>query len=225
MGIQERKGREKEHRREEILNAAQKVFFEKGLQATTMDEIAEAAELSKGTLYLYYKSKEDLYLAVMVRGMETMREMFAQAADSVHPTVEQIRAIGEAYYDFFKRQRHYFRMLNFFQHPEFHKQVSKEMSAACSTEQQKIWKLVIDILERGITEGVFRTDLNPPEMAVMLWLTSTAILVRMDNQAETFESRMNVNLLQLYRKSSDLLLESLMTQEAKQKFGLAVFGR
>ena len=57
MGIHERKEREKEHRRDEILNAAQKVFFEKGLQSATMDEIAEAAELSKGTLYLYYGSK------------------------------------------------------------------------------------------------------------------------------------------------------------------------
>ena len=60
MGTHERKEREKEHRREEILAAAQAVFFEKGLQNSTMDEIAERAELSKGTLYLYYKSKEDL---------------------------------------------------------------------------------------------------------------------------------------------------------------------
>lgn len=67
MGIQERKEREKESRKEEIINAAQKIFFEKGLPAATMDEIAEAAELSKGTLYLYYKSKEDLYLAVTMR--------------------------------------------------------------------------------------------------------------------------------------------------------------
>jgi TetR/AcrR family transcriptional regulator len=71
MGITERKEREKEHRKEEIIDAAQKVFFEKGLLLTTMDEIAEIAELSKGTLYLYYKSKENLYLAVMMRGTET----------------------------------------------------------------------------------------------------------------------------------------------------------
>jgi TetR/AcrR family transcriptional regulator len=55
MGIVERKEREKEHRKEEILDAAQKVFFERGLVTATMDEIAETAELSKGTLYLYYK--------------------------------------------------------------------------------------------------------------------------------------------------------------------------
>lgn len=75
MGIHERKEREKEQRKEEILDAAQRIFFEKGLLAATMDEIAEAAELSKGTLYLYYSSKEDIYLAVMMRGMKTLHEM------------------------------------------------------------------------------------------------------------------------------------------------------
>jgi hypothetical protein len=109
-------------------------------------------------------------------------------------------------------------MLNFFQHPEFHKQVSREMSEACSQEQQKIWKLVIDILERGMREGVFRMDLSSSEIAVMLWLTSTALLVRMDNQAELFESQMNVNLRELYRKSNELLLESIMTEKAKQRY-------
>ena len=72
MGIVERKEREKEHRREEIIDAAQRIFFQKGLSAATMDEIAEAAELSKGTLYLYYNSKEDLYLSVMLRGMDIL---------------------------------------------------------------------------------------------------------------------------------------------------------
>ena len=49
-----------------------KCFFNKGLPTATMDEIADAAELSKGTLYLYYKSKEDLYLGVMIRGMQAL---------------------------------------------------------------------------------------------------------------------------------------------------------
>lgn len=222
MGTLERKEREKEHRREEILNAAHRVFFQKGLQAATMDEIAEAAELSKGTLYLYYKSKEDLYLAVMVRGIETLREMFMQATATDRPTVEQVRNLAGAYFEFFEKQRNYFRMFNFFEHPEFHKQVSKEMLDACSLEQQQIWKLVIDILERGINEGAFRNDLNPAEIAIILWLTSTAILVRIDTQADRFESRMNVNLRELYRKSSDLLLESIMTENAKQRYRLAV---
>ena len=64
MGIAERKERERQKRWEDIVAAAEKVFFSKGFVRSTMEEIAEAAELSKGTLYLYFKSKEDLHMVV-----------------------------------------------------------------------------------------------------------------------------------------------------------------
>ena len=58
MGIQERKEREKLQRREDIIDAAEKVFFKKDLDSATMDDVANEAELSKGTLYIYFKSKK-----------------------------------------------------------------------------------------------------------------------------------------------------------------------
>ena len=64
MGIQERKERERERRRQQIIVAAKKVFSEKGFNKATMDDIAGEAELSPGTLYLYFKNKEELYLVV-----------------------------------------------------------------------------------------------------------------------------------------------------------------
>lgn len=216
MGTQERKEREKEHRREEILNAAQKVFFEKGLQAATMDDIAEVAELSKGTLYLYHRSKEDLYLTVMVRGMETLYRMFAEAISSDRPTMEHLTRLSETYYEFFDKERNYFRMMNFFLHPEFHKQVTSEMLDACTVENQRIWALVIDLLEKGVTEGLLRQELDSAATAAFLWLSLTAILVRLDAQYEGFKKQLNVDLKELYRKSTVLLLESIMTEEAKQ---------
>ncbi len=57
MGIKERRIREKEHRQNEILKAAQTLFFEQGFAATSMNQIAKAAELSKGALYLYFRNK------------------------------------------------------------------------------------------------------------------------------------------------------------------------
>jgi TetR/AcrR family transcriptional regulator len=219
VGTQERKEREKEHRREEILNAAQSVFFGKGLQAATMDEIAEAAELSKGTLYLYYKSKEDLYLAVMVRGMETLYGMFMDTISTDRPTIDQLKSLSETYFEFFNRERNYFRMMNFFLHPEFHKQVSREMLDACTVENQRTWNLVIDLLERGVTQGILRRELTSAETAAFLWLSLTAILVRLDTQYEEFKKQLNVDLRELYRKSSSVLLESIMIPEVKQATG------
>ena len=60
MGIRERKEREKERRRQQITVAAKKVFSDKGFNRATMDDIANEAELSPGTLYLYFKNKEEL---------------------------------------------------------------------------------------------------------------------------------------------------------------------
>ena len=57
MGVAERRQREKEERRSCIVAAAEAVFLEKGLDVATMDEIAARAEVSKGTLYLYFKEK------------------------------------------------------------------------------------------------------------------------------------------------------------------------
>lgn len=216
MGIIERKEREKEHRREEILNAAQRVFFEKGLQAATMDEIAEAAELSKGTLYLYHKSKEDLYLGVMIRGMDILYNMFLEVTSTNEPTVVKIKHVGDAYYRYFKEHRNFFRMFYFFQNPLFHTQVSEEMMTHCESGNQKIWKLVTSLIQQGIDEGSIRSDLSAVECAMILWSNSNGIMIRIDTQEEYFRNVMGVNLEEVMQKSTALLFESLLTDSARQ---------
>lgn len=58
--------KEKEIRIQEIERAAKKVFFKKGYQKSSIDEIAKKADISKGTIYLYFKNKEDLYMSLML---------------------------------------------------------------------------------------------------------------------------------------------------------------
>ena len=67
MGIQERKERERERRRQQIIVAAKRIFKDKGFGRATMEDIAKEAELSPGTLYLYFKNKEDLYASLSLR--------------------------------------------------------------------------------------------------------------------------------------------------------------
>jgi TetR/AcrR family transcriptional regulator len=151
MGIQERKEREKEQRREDILNAAEKVFWEKGLAPATMDEIAEKAELGKSTLYLYYKSKEDLYLAVTMRGGDIMVQMFEQATSTGEPTVKLIWNLGEAYYEYFRQYRNYFRMYYFLENAQLHSQTKRSgrsSSISSTGESRKVFSVPISIRSR-----------------------------------------------------------------------------
>lgn len=218
MGIEERKEREKEHRREEIINAAEKVFFDKGLQAATMDEIAEKAELGKSTLYLYYKSKEDLYLAVLMRGSDILYQTFQKVVSSSEPTIKQVAGLGEAYYDFFKQYRNYFRMFYFFENPQMHRQVSEEMMGLCSENNGRIWRLIVDLMRKGMDEGVIQRNLNPTQVAVMLWSNSNSLMRQMDREDGYWSERMGVDLEATLRLTYSLLLEAIMTDEAKEKY-------
>ena len=67
MGIHERKEREKERRRQQIMVAAKRVFSVSGFSKSTMEDIAREAELSPGTIYLYFKNKDELYASLSVR--------------------------------------------------------------------------------------------------------------------------------------------------------------
>ncbi|MBW1786607.1 MAG: helix-turn-helix transcriptional regulator [Deltaproteobacteria bacterium] len=66
MGIKERKKREKDERKASILNAAMQVYAEVGYHATTMEKIAARAELSRATLYLYFKTKDEIFVHAIV---------------------------------------------------------------------------------------------------------------------------------------------------------------
>lgn len=217
MGVYERKEREKEHRKEEIVDAAQKVFFEKGLLVATMDDIAEAAELSKGTLYLYNKSKEDLYLAVMMRGMQKLYKMLQQVIETKDTTVKKLIEVANVYQEFATSSSNYFRMFHFFQTSHFHKQVSDEMREICNAESAKIWDLVSGLLKHGMDEGVFRSNLNPVEVAIILWSSATSLMLRLDNEGEVWKEHMNIDLHHTLGVSNRLFFESIITNGGRDE--------
>jgi len=217
LGIHERKEREKEQRREDILDAAQRVFFEKGLAPATMDDIAETAELSKGTLYLYYKSKEDLYLTVMMRGMQLLYDAFNEVANSSYSPANMLGRLSEAYVSYFNDHRDYFRMMHFLQNPQFHKQVSDDVKQSCSILNQRIWSLVNGILQRCIDEGVMRKDLNPTEVGLILWSNATSIMMRIDNEQGLWREAFQLNLQDTLKLARGLLFDAICTEKGRRE--------
>ena len=103
MGIQERKPRERERRRQQIIVAAKRVFSEKGYSKATMEDIAREAELSPGTLYLYFKNKDELYASLSLRILQylNIRLEDVKREKDVEPR-KKIAAIKEALFDVYQ---------------------------------------------------------------------------------------------------------------------------
>ena len=99
-----------EFRRSELLLAARAVFGKKGFHDASVEEIAEMAEVAKGTVYLYYKSKNELYMAALHFGIESLNRELKQRADQPGGCLETLRALIQTKIVFFEENRDFLRI-------------------------------------------------------------------------------------------------------------------
>jgi AcrR family transcriptional regulator len=105
---------EKEQRRNYILDAAEKLFFSKGYDNVSMDGIASEIGLNKATLYLYFKNKESLFFAVVLRGALILNAMIKERIKKCKTGMEILDAIGIAYFEFVGKYPDYSRACLYF---------------------------------------------------------------------------------------------------------------
>jgi TetR/AcrR family transcriptional regulator len=114
MSIAERKEREREQRRNDILSAAEKLFFARGYDSVTMDDIAKEVELNKATIYLYYKDKESLFFTVVLQGVRILDGMVREREVNAKTGSDKLWEIGRAYISFAEKYPDYNRAYNYF---------------------------------------------------------------------------------------------------------------
>lgn len=169
MGTSERRNREKEQRKNDILNVAEQMFYENGFAATTMDEIAEKTELAKGTLYLYFPNKEALYNAIVLRGMDLLIELFAQAVEQQQSGLSRIRAIGDAYYEFVVAHQNYAMIMSLSASREL-SEASPEIVAARQSKDAELFGIMKQAIETGQRDGSISSDLDAQKTAFLVAL-------------------------------------------------------
>ena len=101
----------RERKTNEIIDAAETVFFSHGFNRTTMENIAKELNLTKPALYRYFKNKKDLYYAVLLRGTIILSEMMEKEVESKNTGLEKILATGIAYYKFYKKYPDYSKLM------------------------------------------------------------------------------------------------------------------
>jgi TetR/AcrR family transcriptional regulator len=175
MGIVERKEREKEARRNMILDATEQVFQAKGIQQATMDDIAHQAELAKGTIYLYYRNKDELQLGVMLRAMDLMHESFHDAASSENLALKKFQAVGDAYWKFAHDEPFRFKMMCNADFP-MRENISEEMILEVSEKSSWVWKLLVGIIDEAKREGTIKPEVESFSVAMLAWMNTMSVL-------------------------------------------------
>jgi len=175
MGISARREREKQYRRDTILAAARDLFFTKGYR-TTMEEIAERSELSKGTLYLYFNSKDELYISVIMEGFHLLEERMNRALMGTKGTEERVKAIYFSFIDHCMENREYFRITQYFLTEEARENTSDDLVDAINGYTGVLLEHGVEVIREGIESGEFREDLNARDIALITWRMATGVL-------------------------------------------------
>lgn len=176
MGTSERKGREKEARRMAIIEAAEELFFSKGYDHTTVNEIMKNAELGKGTFYLYFVSKEDVYHAVALRGMEKLLPMFKESFEEIETGLDEVIRLGYTLLDFYKKFPDYFILMTY----DGYNGISNDNTPTqqmLGEKSSRLMEIMVNAITRGINDQTIRTDLEPKSMMYIV-MTTTQSLIR-----------------------------------------------
>lgn len=177
MGIPERKEREKEARRRQIQQAANELFLHKGFNSTTMEDIANKAELSPGTIYQYFKNKEELYASLNVIHASFTLSQVEQVAnnDKLSPE-EKIIALKDGMYKAFHFEPLILRNIFHMQLEDSLPTLSKDLLEQIVTLTHKIMLKMAEVYEEGVRKGKFREG-HSMAHADIIWATFTGLVV------------------------------------------------
>lgn len=165
MSIEKIGRREREHlvHRREILSAAEKIFAEKGFFLTTMSEIAEVAEFGTGTLYKYFKSKEELYFTLIDEKVEEINRLVKAGLSRKTSAIERIKKVLGLEFEFIERNRDFFRIY-ISERNLFEWAVKNDLRRGIRDKMMAYIKVLAQVMRQGIREGEFK-PMDPMDLA------------------------------------------------------------
>lgn len=167
MGRTERREREKAFRKMQILDAARTVLLEKGFESTTIEAIAARCELSVGTIYVYFGSKEEIFAALQEEGITILKDTIHDAINKSTDSPQRLFDIACAYYRFRVENSKYFDIMNHFL-------TSPKIVFPDNLKRRidELGGMVLNLLEQVIGQGVEKGEIahrNARECAIAFW--------------------------------------------------------
>lgn len=212
MGVAERKMRERQRRLNDILDAAEEVFFAADGMQASMDDVAKKAEVSKGTLYLYFKNKESLYLGIGTRANTVIQEMLSQAVTPDKTGIEQVRAISENYYEFARRYPNYFKIKSLsddMTEQAFQALKDDPAGQQCHEAAMACAQVMRGAIVRGIADGTIRSDVDPNIATVLLWSQANGVISLILIKGDHLKEFMGLTVEDVWSGFQDLIRRAL----------------
>ncbi|MCC8122672.1 MAG: TetR/AcrR family transcriptional regulator [Oscillospiraceae bacterium] len=197
-----------EFHRGSILAAAERLFGEKGIDKTTMDDIAREAEYSKATLYVYFQSKEEIVCDIVLHAMIILRKRIADASDASEEW-------NTAYYLLCNTMRHFFAenpavygvVLDLLSGRIEKRPDGEDMSELLRVGRE-INQIVLRFFQRGVTEACIGDTLPAEELLLLFWVWLSGVIATAAKAGDVIAHQLKKDTLQFFREGTTMLLRA-----------------
>jgi AcrR family transcriptional regulator len=169
LSSEERRRKEKENRKNSILKAARKLFFDRGFKSVTVDLIAAKAEVSKGSIYLYFDSKEEIYTQILISANIERHKDIEDFAKKEGTASDLLIAFAKNYVDFFLDNNELFRILMTFMLNSENMNLTEEQNTQLIHTTNENIRVLSKILQKGVDSGEFRSDVDIRREQYAVW--------------------------------------------------------
>lgn len=193
MSITGRKHKDKAVRKAEILAAAEKIFFKHGLSNASMDSVAQEADVSKGTLYLYFKNKNALYRAILRRAFETLNELIGQFVNQESLSgKDMVKAAGQAYIRFSIEHPGYFDAILHYENETLQDNETESESIKSMIAGNQVLEKLAGFVKKGMEDGSIKSKEHPLSTALILWGSITGLLQMVNSKNQLIKHYYNI---------------------------------
>jgi len=169
IGSKDKREKERERRRRAIIRAAKRLIIDKGFKSVTVANIAKKVQISKGAVYLYFESKEEIYGQILVNDIKAFREKSVSLFDPGKTASEMLNDFVHCYVSFFYKERELFRiLLNYMLYSE-ELGFSDEMNRSIIRETNETMSIVEMICRHGVEQGEFKPREEFRKVRNALW--------------------------------------------------------
>lgn len=198
MSTKDRKVKEKENRKEVILSAAEKVMKAQGLYGLSIEAIAEETQLAKGTIYLYFKSKDEILSSLTIKARNKLFVEFELIENQNSTSYEKLISMIRMNYTFYKNFPLYYDLVSLYE--ANHKATE---TGEMYQSSQNITNLVQRITSKAKAEGFLNVDIDPLHLAMSLWGMTVGMLQLLKVRGALMEENLSIK--------EDELIETYVT--------------
>lgn len=198
----------KAQKKASFLDAAEKLFVQKGFENTSIDDVAAEAGLTKRTLYQYFDSKEDLFFAVAVKGVRQLTRVYEEAIEKGKNAHDRIRLANKAYLQFYQENLGMFRLLNY--------QPANQQSCEASPNYCEMrildgvrMKHYADIIEEAKADGSIKSGLDLKKAVFFGFFSPFSMLFTVSAAGKGMWDAIGIDEGEFFSFSFDLLADAL----------------